>query len=93
MTSLARIFISLPLQAPDPAAVREMVERAARLAGLPEPMLVTLLREEWPPQQDGWRVTLILGERVVSVLLPSGELSLEKLALTLRQMAAGDPVP
>jgi hypothetical protein len=69
-----------------------MVEQAGRLAGLPEPMTVTIMRDEWPPDHQGWRVMLVLGPRVVSVLLPEGELSVERLALTLRLMAAGDPV-
>lgn len=72
--------------------MREIVEQAARLAALPEPIDVTFVRQEWPPQQDGWRVMLMVGHRVVSVLLPPGELSVERLALTLRLMAAGDPV-
>lgn len=53
---------------------------------------MTFVREEWPPQRDGWRVMLMVDHRVVSVLLPPGELSVERLALTLRLMAAGDPV-
>jgi hypothetical protein len=36
---------------------------------------------------------LLMNQRVVSVLLPAGELSVERLALTLRLMAAGDAVP
>jgi hypothetical protein len=69
------------------------VERAARLAALPEPIVVTLMAEDWPPDHDGWRVMLLMNQRVVSVLLPAGELSVERLALTLRLMAAGDAVP
>ena len=70
-----------------------MVEQAGRRAGLPEPMTVTIRREEWPPDHEGWRVMLVLDQRVVSVLLPPGEISVERLALTLRLMATGDPVP
>jgi hypothetical protein len=68
-----------------------MAEQAGRLAGLPEPMTVAIKRDEWPPH-EGWRVMLVLDQRVVSALLPAGELSVERLALTLRLMAAGNPV-
>lgn len=68
-----------------------MAEQAGRLAGLPEPMAVTIRRDAWPPH-EGWRVMLVLDQRVVSAMLPGGELSVERLAHTLRLMAAGDPV-
>jgi len=70
-----------------------MAEHAARLASLAEPIVVTIVRDAWPPGQDGWRVKLQLEHRVVSVLLPADEMSAERLALTLRLMAASDPMP
>ena len=73
--------------------MRALVEQAARLATLPEPIDVTILRDEWPPGQDGWRVKLQLDNRIVSVLVPDGEMSAERLALTLRLMAGSDPAP
>jgi hypothetical protein len=73
--------------------MRAMAEQAARLASLPEPIVVTVVRDEWPPGQEGWRVKLQLAHRVVSALLPAGEMSAERLALTLRLMAASDPMP
>jgi hypothetical protein len=60
---------------------------------LPEPIVVTILRDPWPSAQDGWRVKLQLDHRIVSALLPASEMSLERLALTLRLMAATDPTP
>lgn len=73
--------------------MRVLVEQAARLATLTEPIEVTVLREEWPPGQDGWRVKLQLGNRIVSALLPPAGMSAERLAVTLRLLAASDPLP
>jgi hypothetical protein len=55
--------------------------------------VVAIVRDPWPPGQDGWRVKLQIDHRVVSVLLPAGEMTAERLGLTLRLMAASDPVP
>jgi hypothetical protein len=75
----------------DTLATQTLFEEAARLATLPEPIVVTIVWDAWSPGQDGWRVKLQVDHRIVSALLPVGEMSAERLALTLRLMAASDP--